>query len=63
MGGTPHYIHFGFVIISVANLVVILLLIVIFAAAVALRWPGHRPDTIERDLSTQPQQKGEENAG
>src|SRR5665811_1868754 len=36
MGGEPHYLYFGFVVISVANLVVILLLIVVFAAAVAL---------------------------
>ncbi|MCL4532292.1 MAG: hypothetical protein M1582_03735 [Actinobacteria bacterium] len=62
MGGAPHYIHFGFIIISVANLVVILLLIVIFAAAVALRWPGPRPDTVGPDPDTRPEQR-EENAG
>lgn len=62
MGGAPHYVQFGFIIISVANLVVILLLIVIFAAAVALRWPGPRPDTVDQDLDTRRQQK-EENAG
>ena len=49
MGGAPHYVQFGFIIISVANLVVILLLIVVFVAAVALRWPGERPDTIDRN--------------
>ena len=48
MGGEPHYLYFGFVVISVANLVVILLLIVVFAAAVALRWPGRRPETIDQ---------------
>ena len=59
MGGEPHYIHFGFILISVANFVVILLLIVIFAAAVALRGPGQRPNTIDQDPNTRP---GEENA-
>jgi uncharacterized membrane protein len=49
MGGAPFYIHFGFIVISVANLVVILLLIAVFAAAVALRWPGSRSDTIDQE--------------
>jgi hypothetical protein len=33
---TGHYLHWGFVQISVANLVVILLMVVVFAAAVAI---------------------------
>jgi hypothetical protein len=37
MGGTAQYLHFGFILISVANLIVIALLIVVFVLAVTLR--------------------------
>ncbi|HLZ24230.1 MAG TPA: hypothetical protein VKQ30_19125 [Ktedonobacterales bacterium] len=37
MGGTAQYLHWGFILISVANLIVIGLLIVIFALAVLVR--------------------------
>jgi hypothetical protein len=37
MGGTPVYLHAGFLLISSANLVVIALLVFVFALAVA--WP------------------------
>ena len=43
MGGPPQYLHFGFVFISVANLIAIILLIVVFAIAVSIRFPGERP--------------------
>jgi len=33
---TGHYLHWGFIQISVANLVVILLMVVVFVAAVAI---------------------------
>ncbi len=39
MGGTAQYLHAGFILISVANLIVIALLIVVFALAITLRRP------------------------
>jgi mannose/fructose/N-acetylgalactosamine-specific phosphotransferase system component IIC len=39
MNGPAHYFHLGFLLISVANLIVIALLIVVFVLAVALRPP------------------------
>jgi hypothetical protein len=39
MNGPAQYLHFGFILISVANLIVIALLIVVFVLAVALRPP------------------------
>ncbi len=48
MNGPAQYLHIGFILISVANLVVIALLIVVFALAVALRRPeSQRLSTIE----------------
>lgn len=40
-GAVPHYVQWGPVSITVANLVVLGLMIVVFAAAVALRLPEH----------------------
>jgi uncharacterized membrane protein len=40
LGGKPHYIHFGWFLISVANLVVIVLMIVVFVLAIVLPFPG-----------------------
>lgn len=37
----PHYVQWGLISISVPNLVVLGLMIVVFAAAVALRLPEH----------------------
>jgi hypothetical protein len=42
LGGKPHYVHFGWFVISVANLVVIGLMIVVFVLAIVLPFPGHR---------------------
>jgi hypothetical protein len=42
LGGKPHYIHFGWFQISVANLVVIVLMIVVFALAILLPFPRGR---------------------
>jgi hypothetical protein len=42
LGGKPHYIHAGWFQISVANLVVILLMIVVFVLAIVLPFPGGR---------------------
>jgi uncharacterized membrane protein len=39
MGGTVQYLHAGFILISIANLIVIALLIVVFVLAVTLRRP------------------------
>ena len=35
----PQYLHIGFILISLANLIVIALLIIVFMLAVALRRP------------------------
>ena len=37
-----HYVHWGFVQISVANLVVIAIMIVLFVLALLLPFPGNR---------------------
>ena len=48
MGGTAQYLHAGFLLISVANLIVIVLLLVVFVLAVTLRRPEKsRLSTIE----------------
>lgn len=48
MNGPAQYLHFGFILISLANLLVIALLVVIFVLAVALRLPEkQRLSTIE----------------
>jgi len=48
MNGPALYLHVGFILISVANLIVIALLIVVFVLAVALRRPEkQRFSTIE----------------
>jgi hypothetical protein len=48
MGGPALYLHFGFILISLANLIVIALLIVVFVLAVVLRRPEtSRISTIE----------------
>lgn len=39
MYGPAQYLHFGFILISLANLLVIVLLIVIFMLAAVLRLP------------------------
>jgi len=42
LGGTGHYLHWGFIQISVANLVVILLMIVVFILAILLPFPKRK---------------------
>jgi len=37
-----HYLTWGFIHISVANLVVICLMVIVFIAAVLLPFPGHK---------------------
>jgi hypothetical protein len=41
LGGTGRYVHWGFIEISVANLVVIGLMIVVFVLAIFLPFPRH----------------------
>jgi large-conductance mechanosensitive channel len=40
MNGPAQYVHAGFFLISVANLIIIALLVLVFVLAVALRRPG-----------------------
>jgi uncharacterized membrane protein len=48
MNGPAQYLHLGFILISLANLIVIALLVVIFVLAVALRRPERqRLSTLE----------------
>jgi hypothetical protein len=42
LNGTGYYIHWGFFQISLANLIVIILMIVVFVLAVLLPFPGGR---------------------
>jgi len=44
LGGTGHYLHWGFIQISVANLVVIILMIVVFILAILLPFPKRKGD-------------------
>ncbi len=48
MNGPAEYLHLGFVLISLANLIVIILLFLVFALAVVLRRPEkQRLSTLE----------------
>ena len=42
LNGTGYYIHWGFFQISLANLIVIILMIVVFVLALLLPFPGAR---------------------
>ena len=42
LGGRPHYIHAGWFLISVANLVVIVAMIAVFALAIVVPFPKDR---------------------
>ena len=42
LNGRPHYLHSGWFLISVANLVVIVAMLVVFALAIALPFPRGR---------------------
>jgi hypothetical protein len=60
MNGPAVYLHVGFILISLANLLVIALLIVVFVLAVALRRPEkQRLSTLEA-LPTTPGEAGRE---
>jgi hypothetical protein len=47
----PQYLHWGWVQISVANLIVIALMIVIFVCAVAFRMPADHEHTERKEPS------------
>ncbi len=51
--GAPHYVQWGFISITVPNLVVLGLMIVTFAAALALRLPEEH-DSRERGKDREP---------
>ena len=42
LGGSGRYIHWGFIQISVANFVVILLMVVVFVLAILLPFPRRK---------------------
>ncbi len=42
LDGRPHYLHTGWFLISVPNLIIILLMIAVFALAIALPFPHGR---------------------
>lgn len=42
LNGKPYYIHWGWFQISAANLAVIVLMVVVFALAVLVPFPGRR---------------------
>jgi len=42
LNGSGHYIHWGFIQISVANFVVILLMIAVFVLAIVLPFPRRK---------------------
>lgn len=62
MNGPAQYLHFGFILISTTNLLVIALLIVVFLLAVALRPPEKQPlSTLE--VGAHPDEAGDEAMG
>jgi hypothetical protein len=44
LNGNGHYVHWGFIQISVANLVLIALMVVVFVAAILIPFRRHRGD-------------------
>jgi hypothetical protein len=44
LNGRPHYLHTGWFLISVANLVVIVGMVAVFVLAIALPFPHGRDD-------------------
>ena len=44
LDGTGKYLHWGVVQLSLANLIVVVVIAVLFVAAILLPFPGDRPD-------------------
>ena len=42
LNGSGHYIHWGFIQLSVANFVVIVLMVLVFVLAILLPFPRHK---------------------
>ncbi len=45
LNGTGYYIHWGFIQLSLANLIVIALMVVFFVLALVVRFPGHKEES------------------
>lgn len=43
LGGHPHFLHWGVIQISLANLIVIGLMVALFVLALVVPFPGSRP--------------------
>lgn len=41
LNGTGYYIHWGFIQLSLANLIVIALMLIVFVLALVVPFPGH----------------------
>ncbi len=42
LNGSGHYIHWGFIQLSLANFVVIVLMVVVFVLAILIPFPRHK---------------------
>jgi len=49
MNGPAPYIHWGFILISLPNLVLIAVMVLLFIAALVAPFPGHRGTTEHTD--------------
>ncbi len=49
MNAPAPYIHWGFILISLPNLVVILVMLLVFALALIAPFPHHRPEQAADD--------------
>ncbi len=45
LNGTGYYIHWGFIQLSLANLIVIALMVVVFVLALLIPFPGHKEES------------------
>ncbi len=45
LNGTGYYIHWGFIQLSLANLIVIILMVVVFVLALLIPFPGHKEES------------------
>jgi hypothetical protein len=52
IAASGHYLHRGVISVSVANLLIVIAMLVIFGLALVVPFPGHhttRPSTVDRD--------------
>jgi hypothetical protein len=45
LNGTGYYIHWGFIQLSLANLIVIVLMVLVFVLALFLPFPSHKDES------------------